>query len=129
MRHLILLAFAAATMQTSAHGQAMISGEFPAASAISFEAVHRSVSKAFNDPSSGQYKDVVVIGEGPSQVVCGFANFRNSSGGYDAFAPFIVELRDGAARATIPHEHPVIQLDIVAHSPCASILGIKPLIP
>lgn len=112
-----------------ASGQTILDGDYPASAPVNFEDMHKAVSSSYDDPQSAQYKELSVVDDGTGTVVCGFANFKNASGGYDPFEPFVVEIRDGKARATIPSKHRAIQTDIVAHSPCGPVLGVKPSIP
>lgn len=129
MRFAIVSVMLALTVSASM-GQTLLDGNYPAAAPVSLPDMHRAVSSEFNDPASAQYKQLQVAYQVDGvAVICGFANFRNSAGGYDDFAPFIVEVRNGAPRATIPSRHASIQYDIVAHSPCGPALGLKPLIP
>jgi hypothetical protein len=117
----IALSFSSAAM-----AQTILDGSYPEAAPFDFQSMHNAVSSTYDDPRSAQYKSLSVQDTGKNAVVCGLANFRNANGGYDPFEPFVVELRDGKVRATIPNRHRLIQTDIVAHSPCGKVLGVKP---
>jgi hypothetical protein len=48
------------------------------------------VSNEMKDPSSSQFKDIVVYKYGPADVVCGTVNAKNVYGGYVGFRRFVV---------------------------------------
>lgn len=125
----LIVAAVTVSVSSAAIAQTILDGEYPDSAPFDFQAMHATVSSDYADPRSAQYKSLSVQ-DGPNgPVLCGLANFRNASGGYDPFEPFVVELRNGEPRATIPNRHRAIQTDIVAHSPCGPALGVKPFIP
>lgn len=128
MRSIMVAVFSVGCV-AAASGQTILDGEYPSNAPVDFEEMHHAVSSSYDDPRSAQYKELSVVDDATGAVVCGFANFKNANGGYAPYEPFVVELRDGKARATIPGKHRAIQTDIVAHSPCGPVLGVKPSIP
>ncbi|WP_154142558.1 MULTISPECIES: hypothetical protein [unclassified Brucella] len=62
---------------------------FPKNAPISFEQMHKAVSKDFIDPSSAQYKGLTIHDQpGRGLSICGWVNSKNSFGGYTRFYPF-----------------------------------------
>ena len=125
----VMVAVISLGLSAGAASQTILDGDYPDGAPFDFLEMHGAVSSSYDDPRSAQYKFLSVVQTAAGAVICGLAYFKNASGGYDAFEPFVVEPKDGKAKATIPHRHRAIQTDIVAHSPCWPVLGVKPLLP
>ncbi|KAB2792602.1 hypothetical protein F9K96_05545 [Brucella anthropi] len=98
MKISVVCASALIAFVTNAYSATVLDGSFPKEAPISFEQMHKAVSKEFTDPSSSQYKGITIHeqpGRGPS--FCGWVNSKNAFGGYTKFYPFgmLVDVDEG----------------------------------
>lgn len=86
---LIATALFLGAVASPAAGQTDLDGSFPAESGIDLVEMHRVISADFTDPTSAQYKGMVLRDRLLNDfVVCGWVNAKNSMGGYTPFVPF-----------------------------------------
>lgn len=73
---------------TSVAAQVVLDDTFPTDDIASFEKMHAAVSAEFSDPTSAQYKGLVLRNKVYKPAICGFVNSKNPAGGYGEFRPF-----------------------------------------
>lgn len=84
---------------TVALGQSDLDGSYPKDAPIDFTQAHRLLTADFLDPTSAQYKKMVLVkrsGDG-KQYICGWMNAKNSAGGYGPFTPFYIDIASNEA--------------------------------
>ena len=114
----------------AALAQSDLDGSYPADASIGFDAMHRIASSDLIDPTSAQYKQLVLINRyDGKEFICGWANAKNQMGGYGPFVPFYVEVGAGTANWGYSYQDEFVggltrkAFEFVG---CADDLGLKP---
>lgn len=89
MKVSVICTAAMAAFAGAAHSASILDDSFPKKAPITFDEMHKAVSKDFIDPSSAQYKGISLHDQpGRGLALCGWVNSKNSFGGYTRFYPF-----------------------------------------
>lgn len=97
LRKLFGLALAAMLSVHGAQAQFVIDGLLPQWG-VSFDEVHRELSRDLLDPRSAQYKGMLLVPNENGSVLCGWMNWREESGAYGQFAAFFYRAERGGVR-------------------------------
>ena len=82
MRKTILASFVAfLTLSSHASAQTVLDDSFPLDAGVAIDQMHSAVSGDFLDPTSAQYKGLVLRNKGYKLAICGLVNAKKPTGG------------------------------------------------